>query len=135
MENEIKTTGFIFGGEIRDSPSTYSVHGLICASVDRFPVWNIKENHSEIILVGEGTQVAGTGFALATFTSPLEWRDFPPNPIIGAGLDVKIPTYDESTVGALSYRANNNALVAFLDGHVGAIPRGEVRLKNIVINP
>lgn len=143
LENEITTTGFVDGGgEVRNSPSTYSVHGLICASVYRFPVWNIEENHSEIILVGEGTQIAATGFAQATFTRPDTWVapdttaiNSPDSKLGGTysdnGVEIDI---DESTEGALSYRANNHALVAFLDGHVEAIPRGKVRNKNVVID-
>ena len=134
LEIEISTTGFISGGEVRNSPSTYSVHGLICSSVDRFPVWNIKENHSEIILVGEGTQNRW-GFAQATFTEPRVWQDAPVTPLTDGELEDTIPVYSESQTGALSYRANNHTLVAFLDGHVGALEKGTVQYKNIVINP
>ena len=50
-------------------------------------------------------------------------------------LENKIPTYSESQTGALSYRANNHTLVAFLDGHVGTLEKGTVKYKNIVIDP
>lgn len=134
LEREIATIGHIDGGAVRNSPCTYSVHGLICSSVDRFPVWNIKENHSEIILVGEGTQNQW-GFADATFRNPAEWQNAPTTPFTNAQLENTIPTYSEFQRGVLSYRANNHTLVAFLDGHVGALEKGTVQYKNIVINP
>ena len=126
-------------GDVRTSPSTYSVHGVICPSLppdytedSRFPIWNIKENHSEIILIGEGTLNAW-GYSQATFTKPGAWQNL--DSVSQTTLESTVWPFDESDVGALSYRANGYALVAFLDGHVEALERDEVKYKNIVISP
>lgn len=132
--------GYFANGEARTTPSTYSVHGLICPSLPtnytedpRFPVWNIEENHSEIILVAEAT-VMGNGYAKAVFDRPFQWYTLVNDPS-DAFLDNEIVTYGEHLSGALSYRANDHALVAFLDGHVEALEKGTVKYKNIVISP
>ena len=133
------TEGYYAGGDVRTSPSTYSVHGVICPPVPtnytedpRFPVWNIQEDHSEIILVGEGT-LNNWGYAMATFMQPSDWLNL--RDLSEAALDAEIDTYSETTTGALSYRANNRALVAFLDCHVEALERGTVVFRNITISP
>ena len=131
--------GYYADGDVRTSPSSYSVHGVICPSVPtnftedpRFPIWNIKENHSEIILVAEGT-VNTWGYAMASFTRPGVWQNlYSASP---STLESPVWIYDESEAGALSYRANDHALVAFLDGHVEAMEKGTVKYKNIVISP
>ena len=134
------------GLNVLTTPSHYSVHGVICPSIisssvpdPRFPVWNIKGNHSEIILVGEGTLFSTTKFAKATFTDPggqfSPWRttlDYSKS-----SLEVDFPhTFPgDDDPGVLSYRANDKALVAFLDGHVEAMERGSVKYRNVVILP
>jgi len=131
--------GYYADNDVRTSPSTYSVHGIICPALPtnytedpRFPVWNIRENHSEIILVGEGT-LNTWGYAMANFTRPAIWRNIQQD-VSQLTLESDADVYDESERGALSYRANNHALVAFLDGHVEAIPKGEVKNRNIIIS-
>lgn len=111
---------------------TYSVHGVICPDIgisdDRLPVWCYDENPAEIILIGEGFVNNSFGVARAAFQDPVEWNStYTGNP----NLDTNIHTNEG--IGTLSYRANDNALVAFLDGHVEAIPRGKVQLRNIAI--
>ena len=113
---------------------SYSVHGAISPNVSFadghwIPVWNIRENPSDIILIGEGT-LTGNNIAQAIFQDPNEWLE-----VTGASLDAVITETSESSPGALSYRANNQALVAFLDGHVAALPKGTVRNRNIVVSP
>lgn len=129
--------GYYADGDVRSSPSTYSVHGVICPSLrtnytedPRFPLWSIKENHSEIILVAEGTLMS-SGYAKAVLDSEPEWYTLGNSST--PALDNKFPIANESTSGALSYRANNHALVAFLDGHVEALEKGEVTYRNVVI--
>jgi len=113
---------------------SYSVHGSICPSVSYddglwMPVWNIKENPADIILIGEGT-LSGFNVTLANFSNPSAWTD-PTIPI--SQDDIPIGTTNESDVGALSYRANGKALVGFLDGHVETINQGDVKNRNVVI--
>lgn len=128
--------GYSADGEAQSTPSTYSVHGIICPDItnedSRFPIWNIEENHSEIILVAEGT-LMDSGYSKAVLENPIQWYTLEDNPT-SAFLESKVPVIGEDTAGALSYRANDHALVAFLDGHVEAFERGTVRYKNIVIS-
>ncbi len=131
--------GYYVDGDVRTSPSSYSVHGVICPSIPtnftedpRFPIWNIEENHSEIILVAEGT-VNTWGYAMATFTKPAAWQNMVD--LSEAVLNTAVNVYIEGIPGALSYRANDHALVAFLDGHIEAMKKGTVKYKNIVISP
>jgi prepilin-type N-terminal cleavage/methylation domain-containing protein len=120
-----------------DSPDSaifdYSVNGHICPDVsiadDRMPVWNITGNPSDIILLGEGV-TTNKGSAMAVFEKPENpWL---PGSVTYGNIEDTISSTDESDEGALSYRANDYTLVAFLDGHVGAIRKGEVKYKNIV---
>ena len=135
MEKEL-AEGYLADGEAQSTPSTYSVHGIICPDItnedSRFPIWNIEENHSEIILVAEGT-LMDSGYSKAVLENPIQWYTLEDNPT-SAFLESKVPIIGEDTSGALSYRANDHALVAFLDGHVEAFERGTVRYKNIVIS-
>ena len=128
--------GYFAGGEVQTTPSTYSVHGVICPDItnedSRFPIWNIEENHAEIILVAEGT-LMDSGYSKAVLENPVESYTLGNNPT-SALLESKVPIIDEDTSGALSYRADDHALVAFLDGHVEALEKGTVRYKNIVIS-
>lgn len=128
--------GFFAGGEARTTPSTYSVHGVICPDItnedSRFPMWSIEENHSEIILVAEGT-LMDSGYSKAVLENPAQWYILEDNPT-PAFLESKVPIIDEAISGAISYRANDHALVAFLDCHVEALEKGAVKYKNIVIS-
>lgn len=120
-------------GEIHCS---YSVNGHICADIsiddDRLPAWNLTGNKSEIILVGEGV-TNSSGIAMAVFETPA--NPWIPGSVTSASLDTVIGNTSESDLGALSYRANGDTLVAFLDGHTEALERGTVRYKNVLARP
>ena len=137
-----------FDGSVKSSPSTYSVHGILCPDVSprddipghsptsRFITWNLKEKPHEIILVGEsaitqagdGVPSHAVGTASATFYNPNAWQD----PYVGTSLE-DIVDADEAN-GKLSYRANGSTLVAFVDGSVGEFKKGTVKYKNIAIS-
>ncbi|WP_309386000.1 prepilin-type N-terminal cleavage/methylation domain-containing protein [Cerasicoccus frondis] len=115
-------------------PSTYSVHGGLCPNISnvdsRIPYWNIL-NPSDIIIAGEATLRSNNTYASATFSTPSAFKTIG----VEADLDAPIPTdtSDDGIGGALSYRADGSAPVAFVDGHVESIPKGSVLYKNIVI--
>ena len=124
-----------FTAGLVNAPCNYSVHGVICPNVSYsndqlLPIWSINENSSEIILVGEATSTS-FGISKALFDHFTEWYIYgtSSNPE-----DSFIPT-DEPAGGALSYRANDHTLVAFLDGHTEALERGTVRYRNVAIEP
>lgn len=124
-----------FASNLGITPCSYSVHGVICPSVSysndqHFPIWNINENPSEIILVGEATSTS-YGISKALFDHFDEWYKYEAS---SNDLDSAIPT-DEPAGGALSYRANGQALVAFLDGHTEALEEGTIQYRNIAIEP
>ena len=124
-----------FASNLSNARCNYSVHAVICPNVSYsndhlMPVWNIGENPSEIILVGEATSTS-FGIAKALFDHFEEWYVYGAS---GNDPDSPIPT-DEPAGGALSYRANDHTLVAFLDGHTEAIRRGAVLYKNVNIRP
>lgn len=130
-----------FDGTMRNSSSTYSVHGVLCPDVSprddveghsppgRFLAWNLKENPHEIILVGEAVLAQSSGIASATFHTPSAWQD----PSEEDNLDDLVGT--EEAAGKLSYRANGSTLVAFVDGSTGVFEKNTVRFKNISISP
>lgn len=115
-------------------PSTYSVHGALCPNISnadtRIPYWSII-NPTELILAGEATLRNNNTYASATFNTPSAFKTI----VVESNLDSPIPTDTsaDGTGGALSYRANGAAPVAFVDGHVEAIPEGDVLYRNIVV--
>ena len=139
ITNSVLVSPFVaegsFAENLTSAPCNYSVHGVICPSVSYnnnqlLPIWNIDENPAEIILVGEATSTS-FGISRALFDHFSEWNFYQTS---ANALDSFVPT-DEPAGGALSYRANNNALVAFLDGHTEALRRGTVQYRNIAIEP
>ncbi|WP_309397714.1 type II secretion system protein [Cerasicoccus maritimus] len=115
-------------------PSTYSVHGAICPNISnedtRIPYWNII-NPVELILAGEATLRDNNTYASATFSTPSAFKTIG----LDTELDSPIPTdsSEDGIGGALSYRSNGAAPVAFVDGHVEAIPQGDVLYRNITV--
>ena len=120
----------------RGTPCNYSVNGHICPDItiadDRFQQWNVTGNMSEIILLGEGV-TTDNEVSMAIFETPANpWL---PGFAAFGSLDDAIADTDESDEGALSYRANGDTLVAFLDGHTEAIRKGSVMYRNIIARP
>jgi prepilin-type N-terminal cleavage/methylation domain-containing protein len=125
-----------FGINPGETPGNYSVNGHICPDIsiadDRVPAWNITGSPAEIILVGEGVTTAN-GTAMAVFENPADpWL---PGSATFNAPNTAIGNTGESDDGALSYRANDYALVAFLDGHAEALRKGTVKNKNVIASP
>ncbi|WP_221773323.1 type II secretion system protein [Ruficoccus amylovorans] len=114
-------------------PSTYSVHGLICADISNGDT-RLRQSGilrpTEVILVGEGTQRSNSSYSNASFSNPSAFRTSDsPEP-----LDRLIPTGSDAdgVGGALRYRARGAVPVAFVDGHTELMKKGTVTYANVI---
>lgn len=115
-------------------PSTYSVHGVLCAntSVSDTRLRRISvARPASVILIGEGAQLAST-YARATFSQPTQFVTQGSTIDLKAKIAVGLDADDGTAAGYLRYNSTKGVTVAMVDGHVEVIAKGAVNYGNVI---
>jgi prepilin-type processing-associated H-X9-DG protein/prepilin-type N-terminal cleavage/methylation domain-containing protein len=115
-------------------PLTYSAHkGLMPSGSNSVVSLSSVARPSEVILAGDGCQVAAGGFAGYVIDSPAIFALQTGKG--GVSMETAIstaPDTDSGSAGALRYRHAGKVNVVMCDGHAEAIAKGKVLNKHVV---
>jgi prepilin-type processing-associated H-X9-DG protein/prepilin-type N-terminal cleavage/methylation domain-containing protein len=115
-------------------PLTYSAHkGLMPSGSNSVVALSSVARPSEVILAGDGCQVAAGGFAGYVIDSPAIFALQTGKG--GVSMETAIstaPDTDSGSAGALRYRHAGKVNVVMCDGHAEAIAMGKVLNKHVI---